>query len=151
MENLKQGFKIKDVCPTNRFEEIVNLLNQEYNADLTSAPVREATEMYLKKLEIGKLKPYAIFKDDVMLGFIILEITTKLNFYINNLYVKPEFRNLGIASTLIKAAEYCAEKLGFSKVQLNSRAGVETFYTKLGYLNVGKNLYEKPIEAAKTL
>lgn len=151
MANKKPEFDIKDVSPTDRFDEIASLLAQEFAVNNNSPVEMEASDLFLQNLYIGKFKPYAIIKNDVMLGFIILEVTTKGNFYIGNLYVKPEFRHLGIASTLIKAAEYCAQNLGFNKIQLNSRAGVEQLYLNLGYINIKGDLYEKPLPQIKEI
>lgn len=151
MADKKPKFNIKDVSPTDRFDEIASLLEQEFAVNKSSPKEVEASNKFLNNLKNGKFKPYAIVKNDVMLGFIILEVTTKGNFYINNLYVRPEFRRQGVASTLIKAAEICAQKQGFNKVQLSSRQGIEQLYLKLGYKNLEGSLYEKLLPTIKEI
>ena len=61
---------------------------------------------------------------DITVGYLIALEKSEINqFYINSLYILPEFQGIGIGKQLLKIATQKAKLLGYNKIWLDVMAG----------------------------
>jgi GNAT superfamily N-acetyltransferase len=113
-------------------DEIIDILSDQWNTS------KWILRNYLKAIKYNKktLIPHLIVKN---YGFVIIRFDQK-KLMLCGLYVKPEFRNNGYGSLLIKEAqEYCLKRY-YSVLYLETVDKVE-FYKKRGWKECGERIF----------
>lgn len=96
-------------------------------------------------VEDGNYKTFKICLNEELAGFVILQISDEIN--IASIAVKKEFRNLGLATKLLKRAEEFAKEIGINQLSLEVSSKNITaclLYDKLGYQprRIRRNYYQ---------
>ena len=113
-------------------------LNKLFNGENTSSIENVKSSLLNNKNEIIIVDE----QDNNLTGFICFQIKTSFCYEessaeITELYIKEEYRNKGIAKSLLSFAEkYCKEKLNINKVELltnKANINAQSLYEKSGY------------------
>lgn len=113
-------------------------LNKLFNGENTSSIENVKFSLLNNKNEVIIVDE----KDNNLTGFICLQIKTSFCYEessaeITELYIKEEYRNKGIAESLLHFTEkYCKQKLNINKVELiTNKANIkaQSLYKKSGY------------------
>lgn len=113
-------------------------LNKLFNGENTSSIEKVKFSLLYNKNEVIIVDE----QDNDLTGFICLQIKTSFCYEkslveITELYIKEEYRNKGIAKSLLRFAEkHCKEKLNINKVELitnKANINAQSLYKKSGY------------------
>ena len=118
----------------------LGMLNDEFNGE------GETTIENIKKSLISNHQEIVIVDDEngILTGFVCVQLKKSFCYdeympEITEVYVKPEYRNRGIASKMIDFAEdYCIKNYPLHKFELltgSENAIAQLVYGKLGYSN----------------
>ena len=102
-------------------------------------------------------KTFKVLLNDEIVGFVILQISDEVN--IVSIAIKKEFRNIGLATRLLKTVEDFAKEINVNNISLEvSYKNVRAYllYSKLGFIKrrIRKNYYQDGsncIEMIKTI
>ena len=124
-------------------------MNIEYSENKLTADKYNNFEMKMwngettPREQVERFLPHQLFsvcaiKDNEIVGIARLDGDTAYNFYINDIYVLPEYQGKGIGNTMLKklikyVKETCIPGTTVC-IYLFSSAGKEGFYEKLGFL-----------------
>lgn len=138
-EKLKRGnVQIKEA----NIDDLDYILEIEQQNILVNTLTKEDVETGLAN---KSYKTYKIMHNDVVAGFVMLQITDELN--VVSIAVKKEFRNLGYGTMLLQQAEELAKELKLSGVSLEvsyNNVTAYLLYKKFGFVQrrVRKNYYK---------
>ena len=91
----------------------------------------------LKQLFImGEYEAYGAFSNDIIVGI----IGVRRKNHISLLFVEPQYHHQGIATALVKYASAVIRKKGLNDMTVNSSPYAVTFYHKLGFLDMDREL-----------
>jgi len=133
---------LAEVCDKDEYLENINdLQNDDLNRGLIEQMRSEHNPYFIMRIELdGKcigLISYS-YHEDRRLGFI------------NNFYIREEYRNSGIGSAAYKIAESRLKILGANEIELIPVGKAQTFYTRNGFAPSrisaeGENVFSKKL------
>ncbi len=117
-------------------------------------------EQFFKNVDLDKSFEVIAKIRERPIGFIAISVTRDMKAYICFIYVKPEFRCLGIGTELVKRALEECRRLGVREVYASllsnrdsevvgidiNREAIEKILTKLGFEKIGKYRYVKKMK-----
>ncbi len=112
---------------------------------ITSKPDLEKAKEELSEYLAHGYPVYAMVKDDRYVGYVVIRIDNEV-VWVESIYVKEEYRRLGVASKLHKKAEEIAESYGndtlYNYVHPNNHKMIEFLrkhdYTVLNLIEIRK-------------
>lgn len=127
----------------NEVEALLNIQMKAFKEDLNiyqdyeTSPATESKERLLRK--INNSFHYTVFMGDVIIGGIEVRKLSETQFYLNRVYLSPDYQNHGIGFKLMKFVESEfpeALEWTLSTPYLNYRN--HHFYEKFGYKKIGE-------------
>lgn len=117
--------------------------------DVKPGLTREVIEQRLNKQAWGRAVWLTAWADEDMVGYVFLKWQGKLTHPeypdFEDLVVKPEMRNEGVARKLVDEGEKIARRKGFTKIGMavnpDENDWVYAWYKRLGYQHDGKPAY----------
>lgn len=124
--------EVQDLIAVNKLEQNTNLPNKMAEKDFEDSILSKNHKLFVALL------------DDVVVGFVMLELTDEIN--IENLVVEKSYRNYGIGTKLLEYAADFAKEQGIDKLSLEvSEANLTAYllYQKFGFVlrRTRKNYY----------
>ena len=120
--------------------EQLNILNNEFNGEGETSIDNIGNSLVSNKQEVVIVAD----EDDILVGFVCVQLKKSFCYdeympEITEVYVKPTYRNRGIASEMIIFAEnYCSKNYPLDKYELltgQENLVAQTVYNKLGYVD----------------
>lgn len=146
LENITESH-IHSIAPLCAYDKVLyswrNTLIAEYDNQIAGALIGYAGKDYLilKALTIHlmSMEGMPFYNPEFAESFKTMIPETKPGeYYIDSVYVKPESRNLGIATALIKDSIQAAKKLGLGTITLAvapENHNAQQLYSSLGFKN----------------
>lgn len=123
-------------------DTIKQLETARYEAyDMKNLEISCTDSFYAKELKTGKYMAYGAYLEEELIG--ACYITNCLDLYIEQLYIKPEYRSLKIGKQLLlhvlqsknEIENYFNERYNYSYLSTRSDE-LNNYFEKLGYKNV---------------
>jgi len=122
------------LAKTEHIDEAWTLLNEYFEA--AQVEVRDSKQSISAQLENGAGQIWIAYSNGEAAGCIALRPLAEHTGEVKRLYVRPQFRRLGIAAGLLAALESHACKLGLHSLYLDSKDDLKAaiiFYERAGY------------------
>ena len=111
--------------------------------------VRTALEKFLGDAELGQA--WLLWLDEEPVGYVILTFGYSFEFrgrdaFVDELYIEPEFRRMGLGRRAMEFMEKKARELGVNAVHLEvdrGNDGAAELYRRAGYADQGRHLMTK--------
>ena len=145
----------KDYLAASLHKIIKYAVNKNVNIKYFDHKVQEGLdireEVFLKEQkfekEFDKIDEYAThfvaYIDDYAVGTCRIYLEKDNIYHLGRLAIKKEYRNLGIASKLIKEVENYLLKNGYHSLILGSQIRAKEFYIKCGFIEYGEIYYDE--------
>ena len=113
------------------------------------AEVRPALERFLAHAELGQA--WLLWLSEKPAGYVILTLGYSFEYrgrdaFVDELYIEPEFRRMGLGRSAMKFVEKKARELGVNAVHLEvdrSNDAAAELYRRAGYADHGRHLMTK--------
>lgn len=132
----------------NFVQEHVRLFNSRSNL---KQRLTQSIDILTEWTAAGR-KLYVIMKDDKAVGFLHINFRVKGNAWIEDIYVDPEHRELGVATLAIRRAEAMVRESGeYDAICMEvvpRNAAAVRLYQKLGYNKISRITISKPLTPA---
>lgn len=133
LEQFKALFSkyLKEVCdPEEYAENIAELADQELTHQMVTQTLRERDPYFIMKIVL----------DGSCAGFISYSFfEKKRGGFINNFYLRPEYRHTGLGGAVCQKVEAALKSLGVSWIELEPVEGTDGFYRRAGFIPFRKN------------
>jgi len=136
---LKINFRLAEIPDIDALIPLIRALYRHENLPFDDAAIRQALIPLIHNRELGEI--WLIFQETSIIGYLVLTLGYSLEYrgrdaILDEVYIRDEFRGLGVGKRAIQFAEERCRSLGVQALHLEverSNTRAQNFYRKTGF------------------